>query len=66
MEPNFEDLEPEDLEVSGIYQCGADDQNNDEELGREFEEQIARMKAELEKFTPNLKAMDRFAPYFYQ
>lgn len=49
IEPDFEDLEDEDRE------------NGSEEIGREFEAQISKMKAELEKLVPNMKAIERLA-----
>ncbi|WVF72212.1 hypothetical protein IAT40_007024 [Kwoniella sp. CBS 6097] len=49
IEPDFEDLEDEDKE------------NKSEEVGREFEAQIAKIKADLEKVVPNMKAIDRLA-----
>ncbi|WWD15974.1 hypothetical protein CI109_100398 [Kwoniella shandongensis] len=47
IEPDFEVLEEEDKE------------NKDEEVGREFESQIAKMKADLERVVPNMKAIER-------
>jgi len=34
-------------------------QDGGEEVGREFEEKIAKMKADIERVVPNMKAIDR-------
>ncbi|WVQ78324.1 hypothetical protein IAT38_000409 [Cryptococcus sp. DSM 104549] len=47
IEPDFEVLEEDDKK------------SNDEEVGREFESQIAKMKADLERLVPNMKAIER-------
>ncbi|WWC61082.1 uncharacterized protein I303_103660 [Kwoniella dejecticola CBS 10117] len=47
IEPDFDNLEDEDKE------------NKSEEVGREFESQIAKLRADLEKVVPNMKAIDR-------
>ncbi|KAK8869753.1 hypothetical protein IAR55_000321 [Kwoniella newhampshirensis] len=47
IEPDFDVLEEEDKE------------NKDEEIGREFESQVAKMKADLERVVPNMKAIER-------
>ncbi|WVN85323.1 uncharacterized protein L203_100468 [Cryptococcus depauperatus CBS 7841] len=47
VEPDFSKLEDEDKENEG------------EEVGREFESQIAKMKADIEQLAPNMKAVDR-------
>ncbi|ORY27190.1 hypothetical protein BCR39DRAFT_538898 [Naematelia encephala] len=49
VEPDFDELEEDDKE------------NGSEEVGREFETQIAKMKADLERIAPNMKAVDRLA-----
>jgi structural maintenance of chromosome 1 len=49
IELDFDLLEPEDKENSG------------EEVGHEFEAQIAKMKAEIERVVPNMKAIERLA-----
>ena len=36
-----------------LFQSGSND------VGKEFEAQIAKMKAELERVVPNMKAIDR-------
>jgi chromosome segregation ATPase len=36
-------------------------QNSSEEVNREFEAQIAKLKADLEKVVPNMKAIERLA-----
>ncbi|WRT67180.1 uncharacterized protein IL334_004146 [Kwoniella shivajii] len=47
IEPDFDDLEEEDKE------------DKSEDVGREFEAQITKMKTDLEKVVPNMKAIDR-------
>ena len=62
IQPDFDVMEEEDKEVCPSYASGlaADvEQSADADVGKEFEEQIAKMKAELEKMTPNMKAIDR-------
>ncbi|EIW69438.1 hypothetical protein TREMEDRAFT_62305 [Tremella mesenterica DSM 1558] len=49
IEPDFDVLEDEDRE------------NDAEELGHNFEAQIAALKANLDKMIPNMKAIDRLA-----
>lgn len=34
-------------------------QNEDEEVGREFEAQISKMRNDLERLAPNMKAVER-------
>ncbi|OWZ56956.1 cohesin complex subunit psm1 [Cryptococcus neoformans 125.91] len=47
LEPDFDVLEEEDKE------------NEDEEVGREFEAQISKMRNDLERLAPNMKAVER-------
>ncbi|WWC69419.1 uncharacterized protein I206_103358 [Kwoniella pini CBS 10737] len=47
IEPDFDNLEDEDKEEKS------------EDVGREFESQIAKLRADLEKVVPNMKAIDR-------
>ncbi|WVQ89045.1 hypothetical protein IAS59_002792 [Cryptococcus gattii] len=47
LEPDFDILEEEDRE------------NEDEEVGREFEAQISKMRNDLERLAPNMKAVER-------
>ncbi|WWC89989.1 uncharacterized protein L201_004919 [Kwoniella dendrophila CBS 6074] len=47
IEPDYDNLEDEDKEDSA------------EDVGREFEAQIAKLKVDLEKVVPNMKAIDR-------
>lgn len=68
IEPDFDELEDEDKEVSGsrvVCITAADArvprQRKDEEVGRDFEAQIARMRADLERLVPNMKAGERLA-----
>lgn len=49
IEPDFDLLEEEDKEKAS------------EEYGHEFDSQIAKMKAEIERVVPNMKAIDRLA-----
>lgn len=86
VEPDFDQLEDEDREVSlslfnrrrrGVSaydgdfwgadesnferRVAADKQNSSEEVNRDFEAQIAKLKADLEKTVPNMKAIERLA-----
>ncbi|KAK4689768.1 structural maintenance of chromosome 1, partial [Tremellales sp. Uapishka_1] len=47
VEVDFEDLEDDDKE------------NGDEAVGKEFEAQIAKLRADVERVVPNMKAIDR-------
>ena len=63
IQPDFDVLEEEDKEVClltvTVHVANAL-QNDHEDVGRDFEGQISRMKAELEKLAPNMKAIDRY------
>lgn len=48
IEPDFDVLEDYDKENPG------------EDAGRDFEAQIAKMKTDIEKVVPNMKAVDRY------
>lgn len=63
LQPDFDVLEEEDKEVSLVrtnprYKLRPV-QNSSEEFGRDFEEQIGKMRADLERLVPNMKAVDR-------
>jgi len=60
--PDFDVLEEEDKEVRCLRFPAVTDtlQNGGDDVGKEFEGQITRMKAELEKVIPNMKAIDRY------
>lgn len=50
------------LNVTGFERrAAADKQNSSEEVNRDFEAQIAKLKADLEKTVPNMKAIERLA-----
>lgn len=67
LEPDFDVLEEEDREVSTIIALAVFwttaltrvAQNEDEEVGREFEAQISKMRNDLERLAPNMKAVER-------
>lgn len=40
----------------------ADKQDGSEEIGRGFEAEVSKMKADLEKLAPDMKAIDRCVP----
>ena len=62
--PDFDMLEEEDKMVSPCQPRDADRvdlKDSGEEVGLEFEAQITKMKNDLEKMVPNMKAIDRLA-----
>jgi len=61
LEPDFEELDEEAKEVSRLRAVwgGTDVQDGSEEVGRELESEVTRMRTELEKLTPNTKAIEK-------
>ncbi len=45
---------------SCVFRSADQTQSGGDDIGRDFEARIARMKAELEKVVPNMKAIDRW------
>jgi structural maintenance of chromosome 1 len=63
VEPDFEELDEEAKEVSHICNRSQDHtnvQDGSEEVGRELEAEVTRMRAELEKLNPNTKAVEKY------
>lgn len=63
LKPDFDELDEEAKEVHpfplarGVFM--ADGQDGSEEIGRGIEDEVNKMKADLEKLAPDMKAIER-------